>query len=45
MGEMINVYTVLVVNPEGKRLLGRPVCRYADNSKFDIKVIGWEDVV
>jgi hypothetical protein len=31
MGEMINVYSILVGKPEGKRLLRRPSRRWGDN--------------
>jgi hypothetical protein len=31
MGEKRNMYRLLVEKPEGKRLLGRPRCRWADN--------------
>ena len=30
------VYRVLVVKPEGKRPLGRPRCRWVDNSRMDL---------
>jgi hypothetical protein len=30
-------YRILVGNPEGERLLGRPKCRWADNIKIDIR--------
>jgi hypothetical protein len=32
MGEMRNVYIVLVAKPEGKRPLGRTMRRWEDNS-------------
>jgi hypothetical protein len=28
--------------PEGKRLLGRPRCRWVDNIKMDLRGIGWD---
>jgi hypothetical protein len=31
MEEMRNVYKILVTKPEGKRQLGRPMCRWKDN--------------
>jgi hypothetical protein len=34
------VYRVLVGNPEGKRPLGRPRCRWEDNIKLDLREIG-----
>jgi hypothetical protein len=40
MGEGRGVYRVLVGKPEGKRPLGRPRCRWEDNIKLHIKVIG-----
>jgi hypothetical protein len=41
MGEKKNAYRILVGNPEGKRPLGRPRCRWEDNIKMDLKEIGW----
>jgi hypothetical protein len=32
----------LVGNPEGKRQLGRPRCRWVDNIKMDLREIGWD---
>jgi hypothetical protein len=40
MGEGRGVYRVFVVRPEGKRPLGRPRRRWADNIKMDIREIG-----
>jgi hypothetical protein len=31
-----------VGNPEGKRPLGRPRRRWVDNSKMDLREIGWD---
>jgi hypothetical protein len=31
-----------VGNPEGKRPLGRPRCRWVDNIKMDHREIGWD---
>jgi hypothetical protein len=36
-----NGYSILVRNPEVKRLQGRPIHRWADNIKMDLKEIGW----
>jgi hypothetical protein len=36
MGENRNAYRLLVGKPEGKRPLGRPRCRLADNIKMDL---------
>ena len=42
--ERRGVYEVLVGKPEGKRLLGRPRCRWEDNIKLDLQEVGCEDV-
>jgi hypothetical protein len=42
MGETRNVYRILVGKPEGKRPLGRPIRRWVDNIKMDLKEIGWD---
>jgi hypothetical protein len=39
MGEM-NVVSITVGKPEGKRPLGRPRLRWVDNIKMDLR-IGW----
>jgi hypothetical protein len=44
MGEMRNAYRILVGNPEGKRPLGRPRCRWVYNIKMDLREIGWDDM-
>jgi hypothetical protein len=41
---MIKSYTVLTGKPVRKRPLGRPVRRWEDNIKMDIKEIGCENV-
>jgi hypothetical protein len=40
MGEVRNVYRVLVGKPEGKRPLERPRCRWEVGIKMDLKEIG-----
>ena len=40
MGERRGIYTVLVVKPEGKKLLGRPRHRWEDNIKLDLQEVG-----
>jgi hypothetical protein len=35
-------YRILVGNPEGKRSLGRPRCRWVDNIKMNLREIGWD---
>jgi hypothetical protein len=42
MGEKRNAYSILVGIPEGKRPLGRPRRRWVDNSKMDLREVGWE---
>jgi hypothetical protein len=44
MGERRDVYKVLVVNPEGKRPLGRPRRRWEDNIKMDLQKVGYGDM-
>jgi hypothetical protein len=39
-GGRIGVYRVLVGKPERKRSLGRPRCRWEDNSKVDLEKMG-----
>jgi hypothetical protein len=40
MGEMRNVYNILVGRPEGKRPLGRSKCRCEHNISMDIREMG-----
>jgi hypothetical protein len=40
IGEKKNVYILLVGKPDGKTPLGRPRCRWIDNIKMDLLVIG-----
>jgi hypothetical protein len=40
MGEKMNAYRLLVGNPEGKRPLGRPRCRWVDNIRMDLGEVG-----
>ena len=40
IGQRRGLYGVLVGKPEGKRSLGRPRCRYEDNIKIDLQVMG-----
>jgi hypothetical protein len=42
MREKRNAYRILVGKPEGKRPLGRPMCRWVDNIKMNMKEIGWD---
>jgi len=44
MGQMRNVYIVLVRKPEGKRPLGRPKHRWEYNIRMDLMEIWWEVV-
>jgi hypothetical protein len=34
-----------VGKPEGKRPLERPRCRWVDDSKMDLREIGWDGMV
>jgi hypothetical protein len=40
-GEKLNACRILVGKPEGKRPLGRPRLRWVDNTKMDLREIGW----
>ena len=42
--EKRNAHRILVGTPEGKRLLGRPKRRFADNIKPNLKEMGWRAV-
>jgi hypothetical protein len=41
--EKRNASRILVGKPEGKRPLGRPRCRWADNIKMDLREMGGMD--
>jgi hypothetical protein len=48
MRAMRNAYKILVGNPEGTRLLGRPRCRWEDNIKMDhgeIRCVVWNGLI
>jgi hypothetical protein len=40
MGKRKGAYRVLVGKPEGKRPIGRPKCRWQDNTQMDLKIVG-----
>jgi hypothetical protein len=42
MGEKRNAYRILVGKPEEKSPLGRPRRRWVDNTKLDLREIGWD---
>jgi hypothetical protein len=42
MGEKMDACRILVGKPEGKRPLGRARRRWVDNSKMDLREIGWD---
>jgi hypothetical protein len=44
MGEKRNAYSILVGQPEGMRLLGRPRRGWVDNIKMNLRKIGWDGV-
>jgi hypothetical protein len=44
MGEENNAYRSLIVKPEGKRPLRRPIRRWVDNIKMDLGKIVWGGV-
>jgi hypothetical protein len=44
IGEKKNAYRLLVEKPRGKRPLGRPRRRWADNIWMDLGEMGWGDV-
>jgi hypothetical protein len=43
MEQVRNVYKIVIGNPEGKRPLGRPWCRWEDNSKINFREIESDD--
>jgi hypothetical protein len=42
--EKRNAYRIFVGKPEGNRALGRPRRMWVDNTKMDLKEIGWDDM-
>jgi hypothetical protein len=44
VGDMRNVYIILVRKLNRKKPLGRPVHRWEDNIRMDLREIGWEIV-
>jgi Lhr-like helicase len=44
MGEMRNIYKILVTKPERKSLLRRPRCRWEDNIRMYLREVEWEFV-
>ena len=44
MGDRRGEYRVFVGKPEGKRPLGRPRCRWEDNTKMDLHEVGCRDM-
>jgi hypothetical protein len=44
-GEMRNVYEILIIKPDGKRLCGRPTHRWEDSIRKYLREMGREGVV
>jgi hypothetical protein len=44
LGEICHAERVLVGKSEGKRILGRPRCRWEDNIKMDLEEVGCADM-
>jgi hypothetical protein len=44
MGEKRNAYKVLMGKPEGKTTLGRPMRRWEDGIRMDLRETGWGSV-
>jgi hypothetical protein len=42
MEEKRNAYRILVGKAEGRRSLGKPRHRWADNIEMDLREIGWD---
>jgi hypothetical protein len=40
-----NAYRILVGKPKGKRPLRRPIRRWVDNIKMDLREIGWGGLI
>jgi hypothetical protein len=36
-----DAYRILMGKPEGNRPLGRPRCRWVDNTELDLRELGW----
>jgi len=44
MGEMRNLYNILIGKPERKGSLARPRCRWEDNIRMDVRETEWKGV-
>jgi hypothetical protein len=44
MGKRRGAYRALVRKPEGRRPLGRPMRRWEDNIKMDLREVEWEGI-
>jgi hypothetical protein len=42
MGEMRNLYKILVITTEGKTQCGRPTCKWKDNIKMFLRESMWD---
>jgi hypothetical protein len=50
MEDMRNAYKIFVAKPEGRRLLGRPGCRWKDDIRMDLNrnkvgIVNWIHLV
>jgi hypothetical protein len=41
-GDKRNAYRIFVGEPDGKKPLGRPRCRWMDDIKLDLRETGWD---
>jgi hypothetical protein len=44
LGEKRNAYKILVGKAERKIPIGIPRCRWEDNIKMDLRLVGWSDM-
>jgi hypothetical protein len=44
IGQKRTAYRIFIGKPKGKRSLGRLRCRWEDNTRKDLREIGWSDM-